>query len=102
MRVRDLLFARKPRKKEIPNPVQKPNGVRNDIFCINGGFDFFQAALTRVDTLRFASRIKKSKVSTAYFYPLKKDVRRVFPDNVGRTFDIRDNQWTKINLVCIR
>src|SRR5271166_3221560 len=29
---RDLLFARKPRKKQIPHPVQKPNGVRNDIF----------------------------------------------------------------------
>jgi hypothetical protein len=28
----DLLFARKPRKKQIPHPVQKPNGVRNDIF----------------------------------------------------------------------
>jgi hypothetical protein len=32
LRVRDLLFARKPRKKQIPHPVQKPNGVRNDIF----------------------------------------------------------------------
>jgi hypothetical protein len=32
LRVRDLLFARKPRKKRIPHPVQKPNGVRNDIF----------------------------------------------------------------------
>jgi hypothetical protein len=30
--VRDLLFARKPTKKQIPHPVQKPNGVRNDIF----------------------------------------------------------------------
>jgi hypothetical protein len=28
----DLLFARKPTKKQIPHPVQKPNGVRNDIF----------------------------------------------------------------------
>jgi hypothetical protein len=32
LRVRDLLLARKPRKKQIPHPVQKPNGVRNDIF----------------------------------------------------------------------
>ena len=32
LQVRDLLFARKPRKKQIPHPVQKPNGVRNDIF----------------------------------------------------------------------
>src|SRR6202040_1277323 len=32
LRVRDLLFARRPRKKQIPHPVQKPNGVRNDIF----------------------------------------------------------------------
>jgi len=32
LRVRDLLFARKPRKKQIPHPVQKPNGVRNNMF----------------------------------------------------------------------
>ena len=25
-------FVRRPRKKQIPHPVQKPNGVRNDIF----------------------------------------------------------------------
>jgi hypothetical protein len=30
--VRDLLFARKPTKKQIPHPVQKRNGVRNDVF----------------------------------------------------------------------
>jgi hypothetical protein len=46
LRVRDLLFARKPRKKQIPHPVQKPNGVRNDIFlsfsagCKKNGVDF--------------------------------------------------------------
>ena len=32
LRVRDLLFARKERKKQIPHPVRKPNGVRNDMF----------------------------------------------------------------------
>ena len=32
LRVRDLLFARTPKKKQIPHPVQKPNGIRNDIF----------------------------------------------------------------------
>jgi hypothetical protein len=31
---RDLLFARKPGQEQIPNPVQKPNGIRNDIFLI--------------------------------------------------------------------
>jgi hypothetical protein len=34
------LFTRKPRKKQIPNPVQKPNGVRYDIF-----FEFFRSLL---------------------------------------------------------
>jgi len=30
----DLLFARKERKKQIPHPVRKPNGVRNDMFLV--------------------------------------------------------------------
>jgi hypothetical protein len=34
LRVRDLLFAKKPREKQIPHPVQKPNGFRNDIFRV--------------------------------------------------------------------
>jgi 3-oxoacyl-[acyl-carrier protein] reductase len=36
----DLQFARKPRKKQIPHPVQKPNGVRNDVF-----FEFFRSLI---------------------------------------------------------
>src|SRR4029077_20407330 len=51
LRVRDLLFARTPQKKQIPHPVQKPNGIRNDIF-----FQFFHSLLDFIRALLTGSR----------------------------------------------
>ena len=50
LRVRDLLFARKHKEKADSSPVQKPNGVRNDIFLT-----FFRRLLLR-ESERVGSR----------------------------------------------
>ena len=58
--------VRKSMKKQIPHPVQKPNGVRNDIFSsFSAGLLGFQRQERRV---RRRTRLRSGQTSKIYLY----------------------------------